>query len=139
MTDTVNSIFDCPEPTHTSPTSTSCTWIVLLPAMVMSYGPPGFSFVNRTIQRPSAPATALRCCFRKVTVTFSPGAAVPHTGTDIPLCNTAWSLNSGEGFTSACETAESSSISTGREAKRVIRGLRMIVGSILMFLTAVAA
>ena len=93
--------------------------------MVIAYGPPGVIFANRTIQRPSAPATVLRLCFRNVTVTFSPGAAVPHTGTARPLCSTAWSLNRADGFTSARKTPAEFSSRNAEKAMNLLRCLRI--------------
>ena len=94
-------MFDCPDPTQTSPTKISFTVIEFFPAIVISAGPPGFNFASFTIHLPSAPAVADFVCPSNFTVTFSPGSAVPQTGTTIPFCNTAWSLNSEEGLTSA--------------------------------------
>ena len=50
-------MFDCPEPTHTSPTSTSAMVIVLAPVMVISAAGPGVSGCSQTSQRPSGSVT----------------------------------------------------------------------------------
>ena len=85
-------MFDWPDPSHTSPTSTSFTTIgaspALLPAIVISNGPPDFSLVRRTIHLPVASAVADLVWPLNLIVTFSAGSAVPQIGTDIPLCNT---------------------------------------------------
>ena len=75
--------------------------MVLVPAMVISNGPPARRSVRRTIHLPAALVAAV--CFWpvSVTVTCSPGLAVPQMGTDMPLCSTMWSLKSVAGLTSA--------------------------------------
>src|SRR5665213_2843734 len=103
-------MLDWPEPSQTSPMRTSFTVIEFFPERVISKGPPGLRWERRTTHLPSAPATADFVCFLKVTVTFSPGSAVPHTGTDMPLWRTMWSLNSEEGFTSASVVAANDSM-----------------------------
>ena len=69
-------------------------------SIVISNGPPAFNFSRRTVHLPLASATAVFVCPFKLTDTFSAGSAVPQIGTAIPLCNTIWSLNRFEGFTS---------------------------------------
>src|SRR5437763_2883706 len=78
--------------------------MVFLPAIVMLKGPPGLSLPRRTIHLPSEPATADAFVPFIVTDIFSPGSAVPQTGTVMPLCATMWSLKRAAGLTSA--TAE---------------------------------
>ena len=76
-------MFDCPEPTHTSPTSTSLIVTVLAPLTTISCGPPAFSGSRVTFHLP--PLSAAAVCFwpQMATVTFSSAAAVPQTGTRI--------------------------------------------------------
>ena len=60
-----------------------------------------------TLQAPLSSAVALLLCPAKATVTFSPGAAVPHTGTAMPRWSTMWGVNTLKSLTSAC-SAEAS-------------------------------
>ena len=99
-------MFDCPDPSQTSPTSTSLIVIGVLPALpviVIVNGAPAFaaSFASFTIHLPSASAVANFVWPAIFTVTFSPASAVPHTGTVRPFCSTMWSLNKAAGFISA--------------------------------------
>ena len=57
--ETTKSIFDCPDPSHTSPTRMSTIRIVFLPAMVISIGSlEARRLVRRTIHFRFAPAVA---------------------------------------------------------------------------------
>ena len=74
-------MFDWPEASQTSPTSTSLTVSVFLPLTVSVCGAPaGASLSSRTSHLPSSPA--LVDCERPaiVTVTSSPGSAQPQIG-----------------------------------------------------------
>jgi hypothetical protein len=53
---------------------------------------------------PSVSAVALTVRLAIVTVTASPGAALPQMGIFLPCCSTAWSAKSGLGVTSASAT-----------------------------------
>src|ERR1035437_1066254 len=102
-------MFDWSEPTHTSPTSTSLTMIgalPFLPVMVMVKGPPDFSFASRPVHLPSASAIADLVWSWNFTVIFSPGSAMPQTGSAMSLCNTMWSLNRPLGNLRACRPSK---------------------------------
>src|ERR1017187_3432249 len=121
-------MFDWPDPSHTSPTSTSLTVIAalsFLPAIVIVYGPPDFSFANRTIHVPVASAVADFVWPLNFTVIFSPGSAVPQMGTCMPFCSTIWSPNKVLGFPSArAEAARNSVAQRDKTSRRVfIRNL----------------
>ena len=117
--ETLNSMFDCPDPSHTSPTSTSWIVIVFRPAIVICVAPAiGGSGASRTVHLPSAPASADCDCPSSVTVTRSPGVARPHTGTGIPCCTTMWSENSAAGVTSARATPPNN-VTTARASRRL--------------------
>src|SRR5947209_4998438 len=58
---TDHSMFDWPEHTQTSPTSTFLYWRVLVPAMVMASGPPASPDLRVTAQPPLASALAATC------------------------------------------------------------------------------
>jgi hypothetical protein len=75
-------MFDWPEQTQTSPTSTSRTVMVFSPATVISSGPPADSGSSDTRQRPLASAVVEALRPPISTLTCSPGAAVPQTGTE---------------------------------------------------------
>src|ERR1017187_808374 len=98
-------MLDWPDPSHTSPIRTSFTTTgtspALLPAIVISNGPPALSLVKRNIHFPLASAVADLVWPLNLIVIFSAGSAEPQIGTSMPLCNTMWSLNSAEGLTSA--------------------------------------
>src|SRR4051812_38400914 len=94
-------MFDWPEPTQTSPTSTLCTVTVVLPATVISYGPPALSGPKRTAHRPSAPVVVDSLAPATVTVTFSPGSAQPHTRAFAPCWSTMLSPTSAGSLTTA--------------------------------------
>src|ERR1017187_5165275 len=114
-------MFDWPDPSHTSPTSTSLTVIAalsFLPAIVIVYGPPDFSFANRTIHVPVASAVADFVWPLNFTVIFSPGSAVPQMGTCMPFCSTMWSLIKALGFTSARAEAARNSVAQRDETSR---------------------
>ena len=84
-----NSMFDCPEQIQTSPTSTSLNVTVFFPFTVTVTGValPG-NGVSSTRHFPLSSAWA--CVFSEptVTVTASPGSAVPQTGSFAPSCST---------------------------------------------------
>jgi hypothetical protein len=85
---TGHSMFDCPAAIHTSPTSTSCSTMLLT---VSSYGPPASPGFSQTLQRPSSSATSVAVSPRNETVTFSPAFADPQMWTDRPRWTTMWS------------------------------------------------
>src|ERR1035437_5381256 len=117
-------MFAWPDPSHTSPTSTSLMTIgtpgapPFLPAIVIVYGPPDFSFANRTIHVPVASAVADFVWPLDFTVIFSPADATPHTGADMRSCNTMWSLNRAWGFSSARAEARRNSVAQRDETSR---------------------
>src|ERR1035438_10391628 len=117
-------MFDWPDPSHTSPTSTSLMTIgtpgapPFLPVIVIVKGPPDFSFANRTIHVPVASAVADFVWPLNFTVIFSPGSAVPQMGTCMLFCNTMWSLNKALGFTSARAEAARNSVAQRDEMSR---------------------
>ena len=78
----VNSMLLWPEQNHTSPTTTFLNTSSLSP-FTLNSAPSAhvLSGANSTRHRPSAPATAETVCPANATDTFSPGAALPHTGT----------------------------------------------------------
>ena len=79
-------MFDWPPANHTSPTSTSWTFTSFAASVRPSFEAGiGLRF---TRQPPCASATASADCPANVTVTFSPGAAVPHTATGLSRCST---------------------------------------------------
>jgi hypothetical protein len=74
-------MFDWPENIHTSPTSTSLMVIVLFPLMVSVCGKVfTASGSSTTCHWPFWSATTVLFCPAKLTVTISPGSAVPQTG-----------------------------------------------------------
>ena len=86
---TCSTMFDCPEHSHTSPTSTSATASLACAVTTRSvYGPPAGCAGSRADQRPSRPARTLiaagsaaaAAAALSETVTSSPAAAQPHTG-----------------------------------------------------------
>jgi hypothetical protein len=96
---TTISIFDCPEQSQTCPTSTSAILRRLLPETVSSSDWSGALDVSSdTRQLPLASAVASRggrppAAPVSSTRIFSPGSALPHTGTLVPRCRTIWSEN----------------------------------------------
>ena len=87
-------MFDWPEHSHTSPTSTSPTLCVAPPELAVNvYGPPAFIAGNDACQCPDASARALLRDFASVTVTSSPGPASPQTWIGRSRCSTACSWN----------------------------------------------
>ncbi len=83
------SMFDWPEQSQTSPTSTLALVMVFLP--VTTSGRPlvlAARGARRTSQSPLSSAVVLRFWPAKATATSSPGSAVPQTGTSMPRCST---------------------------------------------------
>src|SRR5262249_3451960 len=85
-------MLDWPEQTQTSPTATLCTTNVFFPATVISHGPPAASGPSSTFQRPPLSGAVPAVCPARLTVTCSPGSAVPHTATFVPRWSTMLSL-----------------------------------------------
>ncbi len=82
-------MLDCPEASQTSPTSTSVILIVFLPCTVISSGPTGaFARFKSSRHFPSALAVASTVWPFNATLTFSPAAAQPQTGTLAVFCRT---------------------------------------------------
>jgi hypothetical protein len=81
-------MFDWPEHTHTSPTSTSLNVSVFFPATVISIGAPASIASSVTRHLPCASATAAASRPPAFTATASPGSAVPQTGTFVPRWST---------------------------------------------------
>ena len=94
-------MFDCPDPTHTSPTSTSFSTMVFLPFTVSESAGPTLSGSSFTRQSPLASAFVVLVCPAMLTVTSSSGAAVPQTGAGTSRCKSMWSEKTGGNFTSA--------------------------------------
>ena len=92
---TCSTMFDCPEQSHTSPTSTSrsCCAAPLRVRTVRSNGPPAGSAGSSTCQAPSAPARASTSRPANVARTISFGGARPQRAIGRSRCNTAWSWN----------------------------------------------
>src|SRR4051812_14642707 len=116
-------MFDCPEHTHTSPTSTSLTVSVFLPFTVSAAGLALAGIAGSfAVHLPEPSALALAVWSPKVTVTGSFASAVPHTGTAMPCWRTMWSPNSGDSFTSARADAAGRSRSEHSNAARTAQG-----------------
>ena len=83
-------MFDCPPQIQTSPISTSLIVTVFLPVTTSSW-PTVFIFMagNLSIHLPSASALVVAWALPTLTVTCSPGSAVPQTGTGRSRCSTA--------------------------------------------------
>ncbi len=102
-------MLDWPEHTQISPDSTLSICTVLLPVMVMVCGPPAGGVCSRTIQLPSAPATAFADWPQlPVTVIVSSGSAHPHTGACVSRWITMPLVNRAGSLTSACAWQASS-------------------------------
>ncbi len=87
-----NSMFDCPEHSHTSPTSTSCAaTLTATPSRVFtvrSYGPPAGWGGRVARKRPSAPVVVVVCAGPSVISSGVPGAARPNTFAGRSRCTT---------------------------------------------------
>ena len=98
-------MFDCPEQSQTSPTSTSLNVTAVLPPETTSGVPAcfGSAFIagSLTSHLPESSAVAEASWPRNLTVTFSPGSAVPQTGTAMPCCSTMWSPKTGAALAAA--------------------------------------
>src|SRR6185436_11941999 len=103
---TAISMFDCPLATHTSPTATFFTVSVFLPATIKSLPEPGARPWSLVLHLPFSSAVALADLSPRVTVTFSPGSAVPHTFAFESWSRTMLSLMSAGSFTSADAVSE---------------------------------
>ncbi len=100
----------CPEQNHTSPTTTFLNVSAFSPATRNS--PPSahaLSGASAVFQRPCASAVAVAVCPANDTVTFSPGAALPHTGTRCPCWSTMLSPNTCGIVTAAAHSAAANS------------------------------
>src|SRR5437016_1276649 len=76
-----NCMFDWPEQTQTSPTSTSSTSTrFLAPFTISLYGPPAACVGNTVDHLPSARDLVVAVAPLSSTVISSPGLAQPHTG-----------------------------------------------------------
>ena len=115
-------MFDCPMPSHTSPTSTSENVV----PQTTSWRPTDEYAIGSSVTRhlPSAPAFAVFVCPANLTTTFSPGSAMPHTGTGRFACNTAPSVNTAAGRTAA--NAGSATSETKRRRVVFIMVLRLV-------------
>lgn len=82
-------MFDCPEQSHTSPTSTSGLRTTVVPSTSCtssSKRPSPQSLVSSvTCQRPESDAVASRVCPAKLTRTVAPAFALPQMGTACDL------------------------------------------------------
>src|SRR5487761_1226753 len=86
-----NSMLDWPDAIQTSPTSTSCSVIVLVPCTSMENGPPAFPGFRYRLHRPKGPVVVLSVSSRNVPDTVSFGVAIPQTWTGRFRCTTIWS------------------------------------------------
>ena len=88
-------MLDCPEQSHTSPTTTSWMTIsrISLATVSVRGSVEAFNADNVTCHRPSPAVVACRVCLPNVTRICSPGDAVPQTGIGISRCSTAPSAN----------------------------------------------
>ena len=105
-------MLDCPEASHTSPTSTSVRRILFFrPLMAITCGLllAGMAF-SVTCHLPSLSAVVLSVCLPNDTFTFSPASATPQMLTGFSLWSTMWLLNASATFTSACVVAASVSM-----------------------------
>ena len=85
-------------------TLAAATLVASVLAGVPAFEPPiDIAFPTRHF--PTQPAVADFDWRPKVTVTFSPMAARPHTGTGLSRWSTAWSVKSGASVTSARTSA----------------------------------
>ena len=110
-----HSMLDWPEQTQTSPTRTSLYSILFLPLMVIGSGPPAAPESSLTIHSPLSPPASVTASWpRKVTVTASPGSALPQMETSDFCWSTMPSLHRAWGLTSARAAA-------GRAARLAIR------------------
>ena len=97
-----NSIFDCPEQSQTSPTTTLVNVRVFSPLTTrLSPTELALSVGSRTSHLPSAPAVVSALRLPKETVIFSPAFAKPQTGTGMPCWSTMLWPNRPEVETSA--------------------------------------
>ena len=86
----VISMFDWPEHSHTSPTSTSVRRWLMSPALTTSAcGPPALCAGSSMRQRPVASAVAVAFAVFSDTVTRVPASARPQIGIGRPRCSTA--------------------------------------------------
>ena len=109
----VNSMLLCPEQNHTSPTTTFLNTSAFSPATWNSApSAHAFSGASAVFQRPCASAVAVAVCPAKDTVTFSPGAALPHTGTRCPCWSTMLSPNTRGIVTAAAHSMAANSAAT---------------------------
>src|SRR5579862_6888435 len=88
-----NSMLDWPEQTQTSPTATLRISKWWSPSTASVYGPGLWIGLNVTTQLPWLLAMVESDWPAMVTVTFWPGAAVPHTGSFLSRCRTMLSVN----------------------------------------------
>ena len=105
-------MLDCPEASHTSPTSTSVRRILFFrPLMTIICGLllAGIAF-SVTRHRPALSAVVFSVCLPNDTFTFSPASATPQTLTGFSLCSTMWLLNASATLTSAIAVAASVSM-----------------------------
>ncbi|MNF90973.1 hypothetical protein D3C84_735600 [compost metagenome] len=82
-------MFDWPEQSQTSPTNIFFRTIVFVPLMVISRGVnDAFIGLSLTDHLPELSAIVVLFCPAKATDIFSPGLAVPQTGTSFSCCKT---------------------------------------------------
>ena len=85
------SMFDWPEPIHTSPMRMSSNSILFLPLIAMRCDlPSAFTAGSTTFQLPWASALAVAVASSSFTVTSSPGSAQPQIGSGRSRCSTMW-------------------------------------------------
>ena len=83
-------MFDWPEASQTSPTSTSSMTMALRSPRTVNIAGVALAWrrSSSTCQRPVSPARMRLDCAPIVTLTSSPGAAQPHSGTLAARCST---------------------------------------------------
>ena len=120
---TIHSMLDWPEATQTSPTTTSETVSLFLPATVISNGPGAESFRFRaSIHLPAASALAVAEMPLSDTVTSSPGSALPQIGTFAAFSRTMWSeMMAGSLMSAHAQLVETAAAT----ARRMINGVFM--------------
>ena len=96
-------MFDCPEPTQTSPTSTSSRVSVLVPATVSVSGPPALSGSSLTSHLPCASACRFLLVAELDRHLFARRGGAPDRHGHVAL-QTMWLLITGGSFTSPAAT-----------------------------------
>ena len=125
-------MFDCPEPSHTSPTSTSCTVIEFLPFTTSVCGPPALKL--RQLERPLAVLARLGgpgLARDGGGDLASPGSAQPQSEQSSSCWRTMWSEKMAGSFTSARASGAARAISEtmARRKRPVFHGVSLGCGN----------